>query len=97
MPGIRSAMMINGVPVITAPPEIDVTTAEQLRAVLTNAGSHGHAAVVVDMTRTRCCDSSGLSVLVQAHRPAAASPVHPRPSAGVRSRMRQPGPPGRGR
>ena len=142
MPGIRSALMINGVPVVTAPPEIDVATAEQLRAVLANAGSHGHATVVVDMTRTRCCDSSGLSVLVGAHRRAvakgdelrlvlpadgpvvhvvtltglgrhircfgrldqalipgsvAASSAHPRPSAGLHSRTRQPGPPGRGR
>jgi anti-anti-sigma factor len=62
--------MINGVPVATTPVEIDFTTAEQLRTVLLDAGSHGHATVVVDMTQTRYCDTSGLSVLVRAHRRA---------------------------
>jgi len=64
--------MINGVPVVTAPAEIDVIAAEQLRTVLLDAGSYGHATVVVDMTQTRCCDSSGLGVLVQAHQRAMA-------------------------
>ena len=32
----------------------------------------GHATVVVDMTRTRFCDSSGFSVLVAAHQRALA-------------------------
>lgn len=44
--------MINGVPVIAAPAEIDITTTDQLRAVLLDAASRGHATVVVDMTRT---------------------------------------------
>ena len=64
--------MINGVPVVTAPAEIDVTTAEQLRMVLLDAGRHGHATVVVDMTRTRFCDSAGLAVLAGAQRRALA-------------------------
>jgi anti-sigma B factor antagonist len=72
VPGIRHPLMINGVPVVTAPAEIDVTTAEQLRMVLRDAGRHGHATVVVDMTRTRFCDSAGLAVLAGAHRKALA-------------------------
>jgi anti-sigma B factor antagonist len=72
MPGIRHPLMINGVPVVTASAEIDVTTAEQLRMVLLDAGRHGHATVVVDMTRTRFCDSAGLAVLAGAHRRALA-------------------------
>ena len=72
MPGIRYPLMINGVAVVTAPAEIDLATAEQLRTVLLDAGSHGHATVVLDMTRTRYCDCSGLSVLVRAHRRAVA-------------------------
>jgi anti-sigma B factor antagonist len=64
--------MINGVAVVSAPAEIDVNAAEQLRTVLVEAVSHEHATVVVDMTLTRFCDSSGLSVLVRAHRRAVA-------------------------
>lgn len=72
MPGVRYPLMINGLAVVTAPEEIDITTAEQLRMVLLDAGSHVHATVVVDMTRTRFCDCSGLSVLVRAYRRAVA-------------------------
>jgi len=68
--GSDSLEMINGVPVVAAPEEIDVTTAEQLRSVLLEAASHGHTTIVVDMTCTRFCDSCGLSVLVRAHKRA---------------------------
>jgi anti-sigma B factor antagonist len=70
--GIRHPLMINGVPVVTAPEEIDVTTAEQLRAVLLHSAARGHTPVVVDMSRTRFCDSAGLAVLVRAHKRAVA-------------------------
>ena len=43
-------MMINGVPVVEAPEEIDICNAEQLRIVLLEAASRGHATIVVDMT-----------------------------------------------
>ena len=62
--------MIGGVPVVAAPIEVDATTAERLRAVLLDAASHGHTTVVVDMTGTLFCDSSGLSVLIRAHKRA---------------------------
>ena len=71
MPGIRYSL-INGVAVVSASAEIDVTTAEQLRMVLLEADRHGPATVVVDMTRTRFCDSAGLAVLAEAHRRALA-------------------------
>jgi anti-sigma B factor antagonist len=64
--------MVNGVPVVEASEEIDICNAEQLRIVLLEAASRGHATVVVDMTRTRFCDSSGFSVLVGAHKRALA-------------------------
>jgi anti-sigma B factor antagonist len=51
-----------------APAEIDIANAEQLRTVLLQAGRRGHARVVVDMTRTRYCDSAGFSALVAAHK-----------------------------
>src|SRR5690348_16783835 len=72
MPGITNPLMTNGVAVVTAPVDIDITAAEQLRTVLLDAGSHGHVTVVVDMTQTRFCDCSGPSVLIRAHRRALA-------------------------
>ena len=72
MPDHRYPLMINGVPVVEAPEEIDICNAEQLRIVLLEAASRGHATIVVDMTRTRFCDSSGFSVLVAAHQRALA-------------------------
>lgn len=64
--------MIGGLPVVTAPEEIDVTNAAQLRASLLEAAGQGYGALVVDMSRTRFCDSSGVNVLVRAHRQAQA-------------------------
>ena len=64
--------MINGVPVVTAPAEIDITTAGQLRVVLLRSAARGRPTIVVDMTRTRFCDSAGLTVLVRAHTQALA-------------------------
>jgi anti-anti-sigma factor len=60
--------MISGVPVVTAPPEIDITTADQLRAVLLDTAARGYATVVVDLTRTRFCDSCGLHTLLRARK-----------------------------
>jgi anti-anti-sigma factor len=62
--------MAGGVPVITAPAEIDITNAGQLRAILAEWHARGHTTVVVDLTGTRFCDSAGLHVLVRAHQRA---------------------------
>jgi len=71
MPDINYPIeMISGVPVVTVPAEIDVTTADQLRLALLDAAARGHTTVVADMTRTRYCDSAGLGVLIRAHRRA---------------------------
>jgi anti-sigma B factor antagonist len=70
VPGIRHRRkMINGVLVVAAPAEIDIATKDQLRARLLDAIS-GHPTVVVDMTRTQFCDSSGIHTLLQAHEQA---------------------------
>jgi anti-sigma B factor antagonist len=60
----------NGVPVVTAPEEIDITNADRLRAALLQAACCGGGTFVVDMSRTRFCDSAGLHALVDAHRRA---------------------------
>ena len=64
--------VISGIPVISAPFEIDISNADALRAALLSAGAHGHATVVVDMTRTGFCDSMGLHVLVRGQQRAIA-------------------------
>ena len=68
----RHPVIIDGVAVVSAPAEIDIVNAEQLRTVLREASRGGHARVVVDMTGTRFCDSEGFSVLVGAHKGALA-------------------------
>jgi anti-sigma B factor antagonist len=60
------------VPVVTAPAEIDATTAGQLRVILLKWHTRGHVTVVVDMTGTQFCDSAGLRELVRAHKRAVA-------------------------
>jgi anti-sigma B factor antagonist len=64
--------MVNGVPVVAAPAEIDISNADWLDAVLREAAARGHATFVVDMTGTQFCASSGVGVLVQAHKRAQA-------------------------
>jgi anti-sigma B factor antagonist len=58
--------------VVTVATEVDVTTVPQLRAALLTACSTCPT-VVVDMSQTAFCDSSGLTALVQAHQRASAS------------------------
>jgi anti-sigma B factor antagonist len=62
--------MVGGVPVVMAPAEIDMTTAGQLRAILFDWHSRGHATVIVDMTGTQFCDCAGLRELALAHQRA---------------------------
>ena len=64
--------VVQGVPVVAAPEEIDITNAEALRAALLTAAANGHGTLVVDMTRTRFCDSSGLHTLIAVHKRAEA-------------------------
>ena len=65
-------VMIGGVPVVEAPQEIDVANAEPFREILVHAASRGHVPVVVKMTGTRFCDSSGVRALASAHQRAVA-------------------------
>jgi len=64
--------VVEGVPVVTAPEEIDIANATGLRAALLEVAEPGRALVVVDMSRTRFCDSAGLNALVAAARQARA-------------------------
>lgn len=64
--------LVQGVPVIGAPAEIDVRNGGILRAAILHTAAFGYATMVVDMSRTEFCDSAGLSVLVRAHKRALA-------------------------
>ncbi|HEX3311714.1 MAG TPA: STAS domain-containing protein, partial [Streptosporangiaceae bacterium] len=70
--GRFSFEMVNGVPVVAAPEEIDITNAAELRSALLEAAALGHRTVVADLSRTRFCDSSGLHTLLAAHKRATA-------------------------
>jgi anti-sigma B factor antagonist len=59
--------MINGVPVMAMPAEIDATTSEQLGAVLL-AVTEQYRTLVVDLTRTRFCDCAAVRALVAARK-----------------------------
>jgi anti-sigma B factor antagonist len=61
-----------GVPVVTAPEELDITNAPHLESALAEAAAKGHGSFAVDMSRTRFCDSAGLRVLLAAHKRARA-------------------------
>ena len=63
---------IGDVPVVAAPEEIDITNAEGLRAALGQAAGDGYETLVIDLTRTRFCDSAGMHALVDAHKRARA-------------------------
>jgi anti-sigma B factor antagonist len=65
--------VVDGVPVVAAPDEIDITNAPELRSALLEAAAHGHGTVVADLSRTQFCDSSGLHTLLAAHKRARAA------------------------
>ena len=73
MPAVRYPIeIVNGVPVVAAPEEIDASNADWLRTTLLETAARGHATFVVDMTGTRLCASAGLGALVRAHKRALA-------------------------
>ena len=69
MPDVRFPVdVVQGIPVVATPEEIDITNATELRNALLEASAGGPGTLVVDMTRTLFCDSAGLHALVGAHR-----------------------------
>jgi anti-sigma B factor antagonist len=59
--------------VVTLPAEIDISNADRVGDELVAAFAPGVKTVIADMTDTRFCDSTGISMLVVAHRKATAS------------------------
>jgi anti-sigma B factor antagonist len=56
----------DGFAVVTTPEEIDISNARPLRDALVSAARSGQRRIVVDMSGTEYCDSTGLNVLVRA-------------------------------
>jgi anti-sigma B factor antagonist len=56
---------LDGFAVVTTPEEIDVANAARFRAALLTASGYGLSSIIVDMTRTEFCDSTGLNVLIR--------------------------------
>lgn len=66
MPDIRFPVTSAGhIPVVVTPPEVDVTNVEGLRTALLEAAQR-HPTLVVDMSQTQFCDSTGIQALVRA-------------------------------
>ena len=61
------------VAVVRMPEEIDITIADEVREELLAVLNQGASSLVLDMTRTTFCDSSGVNALVRAWRRATAS------------------------
>ena len=59
--------------IIALPAEIDMANAGRAGQQLGSAFAPGVTAVIADMTATRFCDSSGISMLVRAHKQATAN------------------------
>jgi anti-sigma B factor antagonist len=62
-----------GVPVLQVRGEIDVATAPEFHASLTELIGQGRAVVIVDMTEVSFIDSTGLGVLVSAEKASRAA------------------------
>jgi anti-sigma B factor antagonist len=59
--------------VIALPAEIDMANADGVGQQLGSAVEPGVRTVIADMTATTFCDSSGISMLVRAHKQAVAN------------------------
>jgi anti-anti-sigma factor len=59
--------------IIALPAEIDMANADWAGQQLGSAFAPGVTTVIADMTATRFCDSSGITMLVRAHKQATAN------------------------
>lgn len=59
--------------VITMPPEIDATNADEVRQALASAVGHDAAVLVIDMSETTFCDSAGVQAILAARKQAAST------------------------
>jgi anti-anti-sigma factor len=67
--------MLGPCAIIRMPAEIDVTNADQARSALLAEVGAARQCLIIDMSATTFCDSSGVQALLAAHRGAAAAGV----------------------
>jgi anti-anti-sigma factor len=79
---------VAGVPVVSAPGEIDVTNVCGLRDAIRSCTNAEGATLVVDMSETTFCDSAGMNQIVRAHQRAVAASGELRLVVGSASVMR---------
>jgi anti-sigma B factor antagonist len=60
----------DGVGIVSARGEVDLSTADSLRTAIEDTLAAGHARVVVDLTDVEFIDSAGLGVLANSHKNA---------------------------
>jgi anti-sigma B factor antagonist len=68
----------DGMAIVTTPAEIDISNAGQLRGALLAAAAEHQPVMILDMTATEFCDSTGLNVLVRAYQQAERDAVQMR-------------------
>ena len=73
---------------VSAPGQVDLTNAGELRQAVLSCTDAGHMTLVVDMSETAFCDSAGVNQLVQAHKRAVAAGGELRLVIGTASVMR---------
>jgi len=59
--------------VVTVPAEVDATNSGEVRQALLSAASQGVPVLILDMSGTTFCDSTGVEAIVAAYRQAAAN------------------------
>ena len=59
--------------VVTVPAEVDVTNAGEVRRALLAAASQDLPILIIDMSGTTFCDSTGVQAIVAAYQQAAAN------------------------
>jgi anti-sigma B factor antagonist len=63
--GLSQAVGLDGVQVVSVSGELDIATADQAYAYLSDVIDHGYAEVTVDLGGLTFCDASGLGVLAR--------------------------------
>lgn len=59
--------------VLTLPAEMDVTNAGEVRQALQAAAGHGMRTLIIDMSGTTFCDSTGVQAIITTYQQAAAA------------------------
>jgi len=69
--------------VVTVPAEVDATNSAEVRQALLAAASQDLPILIIDMSRTTFCDSTGVQAIVAAYRQAAATGTEVRLAASA--------------